>query len=365
METDIFHNILKRKFERNQNFLILSGFLLIILSFSVLYCNDISLDLNYQNPCFEKDIVPLVKRDCSRCHENGEYRFKVIGSRDDYQILYSYADTQNPDESLILKYATGKKKHPKIWNEGSKEYLTMYNWIANGGKEGCIDTNFGECQSDEECEEISCICEDLSVVTASRCYIDGSGIGRCASDNNCAEPVFGLCKSNEMDAGNITDSNGVNDIVVADNGTDTSYVDSGSDSGSFDSGYDVGIDYGYDTGYDAGYDSGVKDTGFDAGYDVGSDTGNTSTVSFSAQIVPLVKTDCRSCHYAGQHGVKLTGTVSDYSEVMRYVDVNNPEAPYGFLWWASGGNGHPNKWPKGGTKYNLFLKWVNEGAKNN
>ena len=347
--------------------LFLGAVILVVMAVVVLQCSDEFLNIDYQNPCFEKDIVPLVKRDCARCHENGEYRFKVTGSKSDYETLYSYSDSNKPEDSLIFVYATGKKKHPKIWDENSREYLAMYNWIANGAKESCIDSNLGECQSDGDCAEIACLCPDLSVVTVSKCYIDDNGAGICANDNNCTEPVFGICPNISEDAGtdDISDTS-----YVVDTGSDSGIKDTEYDSGIKDTGYDSGIkDTGYDAGFDASYDSGIKDTGYDTGYDMGYDagvdTGGGSTVSFSKQIVPLIKADCRSCHYAGQHGVMLTGTTSDYSEVMRYVDKNNPEGAYGFLWWAAGGNGHPNKWPKGGTKYNLFLKWVQEGAQNN
>ncbi len=358
-----------------KSFGILSGFFLLISLVLILQCNDVALDLNYQNPCFEKDIVPLVKRDCSRCHENGEYRFKISGTGRDYETIISYCDTTQPENSLFLKYATGKgtgKKHPKIWEEGSKEYITFYNWVAQGAKDVCIDQSLGECQDDSDCQEITCVCPDLSVLTVTKCYIDENGSGTCVNDNNCSEDRFGICAGN--DAGSIDiyseDVRQVSDIETIDSVSDASVVDTGFDSGTKDVGSDVIIiDAGFDTGIkDTGYDAdirdiGTTDTGYDSGYDAGQDTG-ISTVSFSKQIVPLIKTDCRSCHYAGQHGIKLTGTVSDYSEVMRYVDIQDPEGAYGFLWWAAGGGGHPNKWPRGGTKYNLFLKWVNEGAKN-
>lgn len=342
----------------------------LISVFSVVFwlnCNDVVLDIDYQNPCFEKDIIPLVKRDCASCHENGEYNFRLTGSISDYNTIVAYCDTNEPENSLFLKYATGHKKHPRIWREGSKEYMAFYNWVSKGAKPNCLDEDLGECQSDEECSEISCVCPDLSVITVSKCYIDEEGKGLCANDNNCTESVFAICSGPAEDAGEITDSPAdifSPDIVAEDYGTDASADIALTDSGA-DAGYDYGIN---DAGYDATYDSGIRDTGtdtgYDSGFDAGADTGGT-TVSFSKQIVPLIKSDCSSCHYAGQHGVKLTGTTADYSEVMRYVDINNPEASYGFLWWASGGGGHPNKWPKGGTKYNLFLKWVKEGAKNN
>jgi len=88
-------------------------------------------------------------------------------------------------------------------------------------------------------------------------------------------------------------------------------------------------------------------------------------ISFSLEIVPSIKSDCRSCHFAGQDGIKLTGSIKDYTEIMRYVQPNDPEGMYGFLWWASGGEQHPVSWPQGNDKYNLFLEWVEQGAKNN
>ncbi|MCX7958919.1 MAG: hypothetical protein N3B13_07720 [Deltaproteobacteria bacterium] len=335
-------------------------FLRLVLMVFIYNCNGNLPDINYQNPCFEKDIVPLLKRDCASCHENGEYKFRITGSVNDYNTVVAYCNVDEPGKSLFLEYATGHKKHPRIWKEGTREYWAFYNWVANGAKEKCLDESIGECRGDEDCSEIACVCPDLEVVNVSRCYIDRDGKGTCAKDNNCTEPDFGICKFIDKDAGfsDITNDVSGRDIM-ADYGDETvsdlsdiSYADYVTDT--------TGETDVTDTGYDSGYDIGVNDSGYDTGYD----TGDTN-VSFASQIVPMIKTDCRSCHYAGQYGVKLTGTTADYPEVMRYVDINNPEDVSGFLWWAAGGNNHPIKWPKGGTKYNLFLKWVNEGANNN
>ncbi len=349
--------------------------IILISVFSLVFwlnCNDVFLDIDYRDPCFEKDIQPLVKRDCSSCHENGEYNFRLTGSISDYNTIVAYCDTNEPGNSLFLLYATGHKKHPRIWREGSKEYTAFYNWVSNGARLNCLDENLGECQSDEECSEIACVCPDLSVVTVSKCFIDEEGKGLCANDNNCTESFFGICSGTVEDAGEITDA--TSDVLSSDISTQDYGPDTSADIAIVDSVTDAGYDYGItDTGFDygtndTGYDSGIRDigvdTGYDSGFDAGADTGGT-TVSFSKQIVPLIKSDCSSCHYAGQYGVKLTGTTADYPEVMRYVDINDPEASYGFLWWAAGGANHPIKWPKGSTKYNLFLKWVKEGAKNN
>ncbi len=330
----------------------------IVFSFLLLRCNDVGVDINYQNPCFERDIVPLVKRDCAKCHENGEYSFKVIGSSSDYDIIVSYSDINSPENSLILEYAVGRKHHPKIWKEGSKEYLAFYNWVESGAKKECLRENLGECQVDEDCMEITCICPDMNVIVLSKCFKDDNNRGTCIKDSDCDLIQNGICTGDKNDAG-------VSDVIQSDV-NDISFEDSDIDFG-FDV-YDTGI-IDYDVYTDTGDDSGLRDAGidigFDSGYDTGMDTGGNTSISFSSQIVPLIKTDCKSCHYAGQYGVKLTGTSADYSEVMRYVDINDPEGAYGFLWWASGGGGHPNKWQKGGAKYNLFLRWVQEGAKNN
>lgn len=98
-------------------------------------------------------------------------------------------------------------------------------------------------------------------------------------------------------------------------------------------------------------------------------------VSFSTDIVPMIFTDCRNCHRfcnwtndCGQRCCNLIGTVADYQDVMDFVDVNNPEAVHGFLWWADGGGCgyiHPVSWHSTGWQYQLFLRWVLEGAAEN
>ena len=88
-------------------------------------------------------------------------------------------------------------------------------------------------------------------------------------------------------------------------------------------------------------------------------------MSFAEDIVPSIRSDCAPCHRTGGWGVKLDGTVEDYPRVMVYVDVDDPEAMNGFLWWAAGGGMHPISWREGGTDYQRFLNWVLQGAENN
>lgn len=101
--------------------------IVLLFSAAILHCNENLLDFNYQNPCFEKDIVPLVRRDCASCHERGEYGFRIQGKVSDYETIRAYVDVEDPHDSLILQYATGKdggKRHPQVWSENSKEYIT-------------------------------------------------------------------------------------------------------------------------------------------------------------------------------------------------------------------------------------------------
>lgn len=65
--------------------------------------------------------------------------------------------------------------------------------------------------------------------------------------------------------------------------------------------------------------------------------GESEEVTFSADVVPALRTDCASCHADGGHGVRISGAVSDYSTVMGYVDLDDPEGEDGFLWWTAGG----------------------------
>lgn len=104
----------------------------------------------------------------------------------------------------------------------------------------------------------------------------------------------------------------------------------------------------------------------DADGDSGDDADDgSSVISFSEDIVPVHYRDCRPCHLEGMHPPVIDGDVDDYPVVMRYVNIADPEAVGGWLWWSAGGNLHPVSWPVVEPEYQLFLEWVLQGAENN
>ena len=279
------------------------------------------------NSCFDENVRPLVERDCAFCHYHGEYGVTLRGLSSDYAELLRYSEPYDSAHSPLLDWASGGMMHPVLWSKDGPEYRTLALWIDHGMKRECFDMQyFGECRFDADCFQVGCLCPDMDFVSGRVCVKDpATRKGMCAIGRNCADPRFGFCRSGEQDGG-------------------------------LDGGLDAGSDAGIDAGLDAGQDE-------DAGTDAGADEG--PLVSFSTNIVPLLSSDCRRCHSAGQYGIRLLGTGSDYSEVMRYVDIDDPEGYDSFLWWSAGGAAHPNSWPKGGSRYNLFLEWVLQGALNN
>lgn len=89
--------------------------------------------------------------------------------------------------------------------------------------------------------------------------------------------------------------------------------------------------------------------------------------SFSTDIVPLIRLDCASCHRGGQFGIQLDGELTDYPHVIDFVDLEEPEATDGFLWWAAGGTNAAfhEFWTEESQEYVLFYHWVINGAENN
>jgi len=300
-----------------------------LLSIIVLGCG---LFLPTSNVCFDKHIVPLVKRDCAACHDGGEYGIRLEGRSSDHSELVRYISRFDPDGSSLLKWVRGQGEHPVIWQEKSREFKTMKAWIGEGAFKECFDHGlYGECRNDRDCPDVTCICNDQSVKANHICLKnEATDKGTCLIAKRCEEPAFGICNSGDTDTDTDTD-------MDTDTDTDT----------------DTDMDIDTDT-----------DTDTDADTDTDTDTG--PKISFSNQIVPMIGADCSMCHYGGRFGVNLRGKPVDYDEVMRYVDVNDPEADGGFLWWASGAGGnHEVSWYKGGSKYNLFLEWVEQGARDN
>ncbi len=87
-------------------------------------------------------------------------------------------------------------------------------------------------------------------------------------------------------------------------------------------------------------------------------------VSFAKDIAPLLGQSCARCHAGGRFGIRLQGKASDYSEVMRFVNKKNPGAPKSFLWWCADAPRH-QFWSHSSSSYQLTLKWIKQGAKNN
>lgn len=275
-----------------------------------------SADTPHSNVCFADHVVPLVRSDCAPCHGNGEYDVELQGDPGDLEELERYISPFDPDDSLLLDWAEGRDDHPPLWTSGSEARATMEAWIAQGGGEVCFNHDrFGQCRFDEDCPENFCRCDDGESVVARACAVDlDTQVGTCAWRDNCTEARFELC------------------AVEADGDADA---------------------------------DGDGDVDADADGDLDADADGGGEISFSDDIVPLLRFDCARCHSMGQWGVRIRGDVSDYDVVMNYVNVDAPEEENGFLWWAAGGGLHPISWPPSGTAYNLFLDWVEQGALNN
>lgn len=97
---------------------------------------------------FQYDILPvLVKSGCSsaECHGGatgrGGFKLSLFGTDplDDYDAIVRHSfgkrvDLHSPDESLILLKPTRRIPHEggRIFNEGSPEFQTLYEWIRDG-----------------------------------------------------------------------------------------------------------------------------------------------------------------------------------------------------------------------------------------
>jgi hypothetical protein len=274
------------------------------------------LDLPARNVCYGDHVVPLVRRDCAPCHENGEYNVPLAGDDGDLDEIRKWVMAGEPDSSLFLLYAAGAEDHPIIWTEGSDERRTFAAWIQEGARATCFDIDdHGECRDDSDCARVSCYCPGTGPVAGTACYVNPTtDKGVCADQGNCTNPALGLCPIIEPDL--------VHDDVIE---ADTPDV--------------------------IGLDTTQQDTG-------------PPPISFADEITPLHAMDCVVCHGNGGFGVKIKGTVDDHPVVMEYVNLANP-ASSEWLDWANGKGAHPINWPAGGPKYNLFLQWVEEGAKNN
>lgn len=349
----------------------LCGLLLMVAALS---CQRIETPTS--NVCYESHVLPLVRRDCSLCHENGEYYVRLRGDRDDYDEIRRYVDVRHPDRSLFLAYARGELDHPIIWAKSSSPYRTIEAWIAEGASNKCgpappdggsdvvgdtpdlSDTvtldvaDTPDLLGDASCDGTAPTCTPF-------CGSDGVYGADCTAEGwQClgGVTVESCWPGGDTDVSDVTDVADSSQPCDGTAPTCTSQCGSGT---TFDSTCTVlGWQCWGGVLLESCPDMDVHDA---------SDTVDTSSpppVSFSQDIVPHIVFDCVSCHYRGQYGIKLEGTPEDYPEVMDYVNVDSPEDSEMF-YWVTGGGLHPVNWPEGSTAYNLFLDWVKQGAPNN
>jgi cytochrome c5 len=298
--------------------------------------------------CFEDHVVPILKRDCSACHENGEYGIRLRGEAADFEAIYpTWVSVEVPAESLLLKVAAlgraipgAGNDHPVIWPADSEEYATVLAWVREGAllRANCGD--WGQCETADDCNPVdTCFCPDGSFPSGRVCAIEpATGEGTCAQATTCTEPRFGLCAVPPD-----TDIHEPEDVSIPDEAGSTELADVAA------------LDLPAEAVPEA-----IEETKVEL--EVAAEVVENQ-VSFSGQITPLHKKDCSSCHFAGQYKVKITGTVQDYDTVMKYVSVGSPETS---AWnWASGKGAHPAIWPKSRSKFELFVTWIEQGAKNN
>ncbi|GEM_PF-4749580 len=265
-------------------------------------CQD-EVQYRTSNVCFEGNILPLVKRDCSACHENGEWGVRLSGAPADYSALLLYTAPDQPDYSLSLWYAAGFDGHPVIWPPDSKAYAMFAAWVSEGAGQGC-----------------GAPAADIADVTVD--------------DIDAPDDMA----TSDMHFGDLLDSAG------GELGNDLAMSDSLAEIGPQDLLGDLIEDLG------------VQDI---------VDTTEPKLLSFANDISPIHKSGCASCHKSPFTKPKILGDPSDYGTVMAYIDPANADATAWN--WASGNGVHKNlyKWGKTGEHYLLFLQWVKEGANNN
>ena len=147
------------------------------------------------NVCFDEHVVPLTERDCSICHDGGEFGVELDGRARDYTSLDRYIVPYAPDRSPLLDWAAGHGEHPIVWGRRSAEYATVAAWIYEGATEACLDRAlYGDCRDAADCRDVACLCGDLTVSSGAACYVNPeTGLGTCASDGICSIRSFGLC----------------------------------------------------------------------------------------------------------------------------------------------------------------------------
>ncbi len=88
---------------------------------------------------YSNDVYPILNSKCSSCHGQGgpasSTRFKLTGdANQDYEVIKSLIDTQNPEESQLLQKGGGKIAHGGGAALSSDEYNTVKAWIQKGAQ---------------------------------------------------------------------------------------------------------------------------------------------------------------------------------------------------------------------------------------
>ena len=88
---------------------------------------------------------------------------------------------------------------------------------------------------------------------------------------------------------------------------------------------------------------------------------DTTTVTYSADISPIINSQCASCHSSNSPSAGIS--IYDYSSTVAYV-ISNKNKLLGSVRW----DGTASNMPKGGSKWNAcniskLEAWINQGMK--
>lgn len=106
------------------------------------------------------------------------------------------------------------------------------------------------------------------------------------------------------------------------------------------------------------------------GRDGGSATGGSdrgSTLTYGADIHPLLLDACATCHSPGgvasDTQLQLSGSVpDDYESTLALVAVSSPDTSRLLVKMSGRGHGGGATYPSTSPEYALVLRWVGEGA---
>jgi hypothetical protein len=96
---------------------------------------------------------------------------------------------------------------------------------------------------------------------------------------------------------------------------------------------------------------------------------DTVDVTYGATIVPILESQCYSCHNTANADILGSGTnLEGYDNLMGYVTASDPDNSsfYNTVAWVSGSSFMPKSGSQLGDCYILKIRaWINAGAVNN